>query len=267
MIRVIVCGASGRMGSEVIRAVCREPDMELAGAVDPVQAGSDAGVVAGLKPLGVTVEEDIGTLLGQTKADVMVDFTTPQAAPGNARTAIAYGVRPVIGTTGINEADQKEVEALCNRQRLGGVIAPNFAIGAVLMMRFAATAAKFFPAVEIIELHHDGKVDAPSGTALTTAELVSRARETMTYEVAKPKVEKLAGVRGGEFHEGIRIHSVRMPGLVAHQEVIFGGDGQTLTIRHDSISRASFMPGVVLAIRRVMELDRLVYGLDRLVFG
>jgi len=267
LLRVIVCGASGRMGSEVIRAVCREPDLELVGAVDPVQAGSDAGVVAGLKPLGVAIVEDIGSLLEQVRADVMVDFTTPQAAPGNARTAIAYGVRPVIGTTGMSEADQKEIEELCNRQRLGGVIAPNFAIGAVLMMRFAATAAKFFPAVEIIELHHEGKLDAPSGTALTTAELISRARETVDFDAASPKVEKLPGVRGGEFLKGIRIHSVRLPGLVAHQEVIFGGHGQTLTIRHDSISRASFMPGVILAIRRVVELDHLVYGLDRLIFG
>lgn len=267
MLRVVVCGAAGRMGNEVIRAVSAEPDMEVVGAVDPAQVGSDAGVVAGQKPLGVPVVDDLATLLAQVKADVMVDFTTPQVAPVNARTAIAYGVRPVIGTTGMSEADQEEIRELCNRQRLGGVIAPNFAIGAVLMMQFAAMAAKFFPTVEIIELHHAGKLDAPSGTALMTAELISRARETPGGEVADPKVEKIPGVRGGEFLKGIRIHSVRLPGLVAHQEVIFGGHGQTLTIRHDSISRSSFMPGVILAIRRVMELDHLVHGLDRLIFG
>lgn len=267
MLQIVVCGASGRMGTEVIRAVSREPDMRVVGAVDPARAGSDAGTVAGLEPLGVRIAEDIVAVLDSVNADVLVDFTTPQAAPNNARAALAHGVRPVIGTTGLNEADQKEIEELCHRQRLGGVIAPNFAIGAVLMMQFAALAAKFLPAVEIIELHHDQKLDAPSGTALRTAELISRAREVATWGTGEARVEKIPGVRGGEFLKGIRIHSVRLPGLVAHQEVIFGSEGQTLTIRHDSISRSSFMPGVILAIRRVMELDHLVYGLDRLIFG
>lgn len=265
IIRVAVCGAAGRMGNEVVRAIAREDGLELVGAVDRHGLGSDAGVVAGISPLGVVVSDDLrGTLTG-TAPDVMVDFTSPTAVAGNARTAIEVGVRPVIGTTGMEAEDLAELGRLSAKTGVGVVVAPNFAVGAVLMMRFAEMAAKFFPAVEIIELHHDGKVDAPSGTALKTGEKISKARGEYR-QTAVDSVTKLDGVRGGCFNGGIRIHSVRLPGLVAHQEVIFGGLGQTLSLRHDSISRESFMPGVLLAIRQVVGLKEMIVGLENLIF-
>lgn len=195
----------------------------------------------------------------------MVDFTTAKAAVQNIRTAITCGVRPVVGTTGIPEEELAELSRLCREKGLGGLVAPNFAIGAVLMMHFAGIAARYFSAAEIIELHHNQKLDAPSGTALKTAEIIAANRTSETVE-DRTELEKLSGARGGSL-AGIRIHSVRLPGFVAHQEVIFGGLGQTLTIRHDSISRESFMPGVIMGIRKVLELNEMVFGLDKLIFG
>ncbi|MDI6709378.1 MAG: 4-hydroxy-tetrahydrodipicolinate reductase [Thermoanaerobacterales bacterium] len=265
MVRVVVSGASGRMGREVVRAVTREKDLELVGAVDVSHIGEDCGVLAGLEPNGVLVADDLSALLEEFKPDVMVDFTAPTAVAKNVICALEAGVRPVIGTTGMPAADLERIMRLAEERRIGGLVAPNFAIGAVLMMRFAAMAAKFFPTVEIIELHHDQKIDAPSGTAVQTAEMIAAVREDFRANTGREEL-KLAGARGAEYRGGLRIHSVRLPGLVAHQEVLFGGQGQTLTIRHDSITRESFMPGVILAIRRVMGLDRIVYGLDKLIF-
>lgn len=265
IVRVAVCGAAGRMGREVVRALAREDGLKLVGAVDPHSPGADAGVLAGLDPLGVTVSGDLEEMLEEANPRVMVDFTAPAAVAANARTAIRAGVHPVIGTTGMNSEDLAELRRLCAETGVGGFVAPNFAVGAVLMMKFAEMTAKFMPAVEIIELHHDQKADAPSGTAIKTAEMISSARGGYRQPSAT-KVLKIDGVRGGNYDGGIRIHSVRLPGLVAHQEVIFGGLGQTLSIRHDSISRESFMPGVLLAVRRVVGLREMVVGLENLIF-
>ena len=221
MISVAVAGAAGRMGQSVCRAVTEAPDMSLTGRADPA--------------LGVSVAEVLAD------ADVLVDFTTPSTVVENARTAVAAGVHVVIGTSGFPVADLPGAAAGANV-----FFAPNFAIGAVLMMRFAAEAAPLMARAEIIELHHDGKLDKPSGTAARTAELMAQAAPD------RPEVP---------------IHSVRLPGLVAHQEVILGDLGQTLTIRHDSIDRESFMPGVLLAVRRVGGLSESpVVGLERLLF-
>jgi 4-hydroxy-tetrahydrodipicolinate reductase len=221
MIRVVVSGAAGRMGEAVCEAVSEAEDTFLAGRADP--------------QLGAKLPELL------SEVDVVVDFSTPETAIDNAGTCVDAGVHCVIGTTGF------DLDELRDRVKDGSAnvfVAPNFAIGAVLMMRFAAEAARHMPEAEIIELHHDGKLDAPSGTAKRTAELVSNA--------------------GGHVHEPI--HSVRLPGLVAHQEVLLGGEGQTLTIRHDSIDRRSFMPGVLLAVRRIGELpDRVTVGLETLL--
>ncbi|ACX51507.1 dihydrodipicolinate reductase [Ammonifex degensii KC4] len=265
MIRVVVTGAAGRMGREVVKAVSRTPGMQLVGAVDPGHTGQDIGLLAGIGPLGVVVRDDLANVLRETEASVMVDFTTPHAAVANIKTALACGVRPVVGTTGIPQEEIEEIKNICREKRLGGLIAPNFALGAVLMMHFAGIAARYFPDVEIIEYHHHQKLDAPSGTALQTAEIIARSRQGGPTG-DRTEVEKLDGARGGNL-EGIRIHSIRLPGFVAHQEVIFGGLGQTLTIRHDSTSRESFMPGVIMAIKKVLELEELVYGLDKLIFG
>ncbi|WP_073162986.1 4-hydroxy-tetrahydrodipicolinate reductase [Desulfofundulus australicus] len=265
MIRVVVAGAYGRMGREVLKAVYKTEDMILVGAVDVRGEGQDVGPLWGGPEMGITLEGDLEKVLAEARPDVMVDFTTPDAVAGNIKTALKSGVRPVVGTTGMSSGELEEIRNLAESLKLGCVIAPNFAIGAVLMMRFAAEAARYLPHVEIIELHHDQKLDAPSGTAIKTAELVAAARGDFQQGLPT-EIEKIPGVRGGSYEGGIRIHSVRLPGLVAHQEVIFGGLGQTLSIRHDSISRESFMPGVLLAVRRVMHLEGVVYGLENLLF-
>lgn len=262
MIRVIVTGASGRMGRQVCRAVWEQEDMMLVGAVDVANVGENISALAGIPAAGPAISSDLAQVIRDTGPRVMVDFTQSEVAADNAKVAVAAGVSPVIGTTGLTNRQLDELHVLCEEKQVGALVAPNFAIGAVLMMQFSRAAARFFPSVEIIELHHDQKRDAPSGTALKTAELIQQERETRS--APEPEMERLAGVRGGDY-QGIKVHSVRLPGLVAHQEVIFGGQGETLTIRHDSLSRDSFMPGVLLGIRRVGDFQGLVYGLERLI--
>lgn len=260
--RVIVCGACGKMGRSVLQAVQEDATLHLVGAVD-VHAGADVGELIGKAPLGVKVEADLQAVIDAAKPDVMVDFTRPDVVFGNAVKALENGVCPVIGTTGLSDAQKAEIARLSEERGTGAFIAPNFAIGAVLMMKMARDAAKYLPHAEIIELHHDQKLDAPSGTALSTAEMIRQTRRSMR-QGHPDEVEKVAGARGANV-DGIRIHSVRLPGYVAHQEVIFGGLGQTLTIRHDSISRDSFMPGVVLACKKVKALHGLFVGLENLL--
>ncbi|MTI82836.1 MAG: 4-hydroxy-tetrahydrodipicolinate reductase [Firmicutes bacterium] len=265
MIRVVVSGAVGRMGKEVVKTVWQADDVELAGVVDTYGVGEDIGSLAGIGAIGITVQEDLRTVLNNLQPHVVVDFTAPQVVAGNARTILECGVCPVIGTTGLSPSDIDDLRKLAEEQQVGGVIAPNFAIGALLMIKFAKEAVKYFPHVEIIEEHHDQKVDAPSGTAIKTAEILAEQRGDF-HQGLPTEVENLSGARGAEFDGGIRIHSVRLPGLVAHQEVILGGLGQTLKIRHDSIARESFMPGVLMAVRKVMSVKGLVYGLENLIF-
>ncbi|MBO8170737.1 MAG: 4-hydroxy-tetrahydrodipicolinate reductase [Bacillaceae bacterium] len=262
-IRVIVAGAKGRMGKETVKMVLDESDFKLVAGIDPHLNGPDVGETLGFGTAGAPFMNGLEEAIRQYTPDVLIDFTTPEAVKSNVQIAIENGVRPVVGTTGLTPEDIDELDKLCERHHIGGIIAPNFAIGAILMMKFARTAAKYMPHVEIIEMHHDQKLDAPSGTALKTAELIAESREELKQGHPNEK-ETLEGVRGG-YMNGFRIHSVRLPGLVAHQELIFGNTGQTLTIRHDSINRESFMPGVNLAVKKVMELDRLVYGMEHLL--
>lgn len=262
-IGVIVTGAVGKMGREVVKAILQESDLALVGAVDCREIGADAGRLAGLSDCGVPVTGYLQQVLETGAADVLVDFTNPQTVVRNVKTALNYGVAPVIGTTGLDEVEIDELQRAAEKAGRGVFIAPNFALGAVLMMEFARRAARYFKHVEIIELHHDQKIDAPSGTSLKTARMIEDEREP--FRQGHPEeYEKIKGVRGGEW-EGIRIHSVRLPGFVAHQEVIFGGLGQSLTIRHDSLSRESFMPGVIHAIRRVRSLEGVVIGLEKIM--
>lgn len=267
-INVVVNGAAGRMGREVVKAIAQADDMLLVGASDQVSIGEDAGNLAGIGPLGIKIEDSLGELLAKSGAQVMVDFTEPASVLQNVHTAIRAGVRAVIGTTGLTQADLEDIERAASAKDVGVLVAPNFAIGAVLMMHFAKEAARWFPHVEIIELHHERKKDAPSGTALKTAEMVGESwaeRGAKKTENTVEEWESLPGARGGQL-EGIHIHSVRLPGFVAHQEVIFGLPGQTLTLRHDSTNRESFMPGVLMGIRRIGDIKGLVYGLDKLLF-
>jgi len=263
-IRVVVSGAAGRMGRAAVRTIAVQSDMKVVGAVGRSRAlGEDAGAVAGAAALGVAVENDLDTLLARIPAEVLVEFAPGQGAVAHARSAVTRGVRPVIGATGLSARDVEDLTTLCESHGVGGIIAPNFALGAVLMMAFSRQASRYFPHVEVIELHHDRKRDAPSGTATKTAQMIAGARG----EAPPPKVQEeeiVPGARGGTVG-GVRVHSVRLPGLVAHQEVIFGGPGQVLTIRHDSFNEESFMPGLLLAVRRVMDLKSLVYGLENLL--
>ena len=261
MVRVAVCGAAGRMGREVVKAVHGDPECELVGAVDVAAHAEDAGVVAGVGETGVRIAS-LEDVLGSARAEVIVDFTRAEAAFGNAQAALRAGIAPVIGTTGMSAEQVRTLAKLA--EGVGALLAPNFAIGAVLMMVFARQAARYMPEVEIIELHHEKKVDAPSGTAMRTAQMILEARGERTAERPAEEDIKVTGARGGDV-EGIHIHSVRLPGYVAHQEVIFGGLGQTLSLRHDSIDRTSFMPGVLLAAKRVRSLGGLVVGLENLL--
>lgn len=262
-IKVIVAGAGGRMGREVVKLVLGDEQLELAAAVGRSDAGRDAGELVGMITAGVAVTADLKEALDTTKADVLVDFTTPEFAYEHALMAIAAGVRPVMGTTGYTTEQIEELNEKCKAAGIGGLIAPNFSIGVILMMRFAAQAAKHFPNLEIIETHGDHKLDAPSGTAVKTAEMVKEVRESLKQGNPNEK-ETIPGSRGGEY-DGFRIHSVRLPGVFAQQEVIFGAFGQSLKIRHDSYERAGYMPGVKLGVQKVMEYTGMVYGFEQFV--
>ena len=255
MIRVVVSG-TGQMGTLVLDTVGGAEDMQPVGVLEPVASPDDSHTV-------LAMHADPNELFEATHPDVVVDFTNAEATPALVEAALKHGVRPVIGTSGISDETLTTLRHGCAEQGLGAVVAANFAIGAVMLMYMARLGARYFEAAEIIELHHDGKVDAPSGTALVTAQLMREARGH-DFGHNEPELTHIDDTRGGA-HGGVGIHSVRLPGLVAHQEVIFGGQGQTLTLRHDSTGRDSFMPGVLLAIREVMERDHLVEGLDQLV--
>ena len=266
-IRVAVAGAAGRMGREVVKAVMEAPGLLLVSAIDRALNGVDAGEIAGAGKAGVLIEGDLDTALANSGAEVLVDFTLPEGLMDNLRIALKNGAAPVVGTTGLNPKDLAELSELSEAAATPVFIAPNFAIGAVLMMQFAAAAAKFMPDVEIIELHHDKKLDSPSGTALLTAQRIGEAREAAGVTptpIPDGLIEKSPGARGARAENtgDVPVHSVRLQGFVAHQEVIFGGPGQVLTIRHDSIDRKSFMPGVVLAARKVRSLKGVVIGLE-----
>jgi 4-hydroxy-tetrahydrodipicolinate reductase len=269
-IPVVVNGAAGKMGREVVKAVASAEDMTLVGAVDrsPEIQGQDIGEIAGCGPLEVPVVNDLqATLVLATQErglPVMVDFTHPDYVYENVRTAIAYGVRPVVGTTGLTKEQIDDLTEFADKASMGGAIVPNFAIGVILLQQAAIRASQYFDHVEIIELHHNQKADAPSGTAIQTAQLLAELGKSYNPPIVE-ETEKLAGARGSCTEEGIRIHSVRLPGLIAHQEVIFGAAGQIYTLRHDTSDRACFMPGVLLSIRKVIPLKSLVYGLEKLL--
>ncbi|PPT06143.1 4-hydroxy-tetrahydrodipicolinate reductase [Geitlerinema sp. FC II] len=268
-IPVVINGAAGKMGREVVKAVAQADDMMLLGAIDtnPEVAGRDIGEVAGCGPLEVPVLTDLqSTLVMATQEQqqgVMVDFTHPSGVYDNVRAAIAYGVRPVVGTTGLSPEQLQDLTEFAEKASTGCLVVPNFSIGVVLMQQAAIQASKYFDHVEIIELHHNQKADAPSGTAIKTAQMLGELGKTYNQPLVNEE-EKLAGARGSTGSENIRIHSVRLPGLIAHQEIIFGAPGQIYTLRHDTTDRACYMPGVLLAIRKVTELKSLVYGLEKI---
>ncbi len=257
------------MGREVIKAVAAAEDMTLVGAIDknPAVQGQDIGEIVGCGPVEVPVTADLEATLVMAQSQgqaVMVDFTHPATVYESVRAAIAYGVRPVVGTTGLSPEQLRGLAEFAEKASIGCLIIPNFSIGVVLMQQAALQAAQYFEHVEIIELHHNQKADAPSGTAIQTAQLLAELNKPYNPPQVE-ETEKLAGARGSSMADGIRIHSVRLPGLIAHQEVIFGAPGQIYTLRHDTSDRACYMPGVLLAIRRILPLKSLIYGLDKIL--
>jgi len=255
-IKVIIAGPRGKMGREAIQMVENTAHFELVACLDRKNSGKTMDK-------NIPVYEDPDKCFSEVKADVLVDVTTPEVGFKHTEAALRHGIRPVVGTSGFTPEQISTLSELAASKNIGCIIAPNFAVGAVLLMQFAKMAAKYFPDVEIIEKHHDQKLDAPSGTAMKTLELIKETRTAKTQGHPNEK-ETLPGARGGE-SEGVRIHSVRLPGLVAHEEVLFGGNGQLLTIKHDSMNRQSFMEGIKLCIDEVMDMDKLVYGLENLL--
>lgn len=269
-IPVIVNGATGKMGRAVIQAVSQAKDMVLYGAIarNPAHVGQDIGEVVGIGPLEVPVTNDLEASLAAASQEpqlgVMVDLTHPSVVYENVRKAIAYGIRPVVGTTGLAVEQLNDLAIFAEKASLGGLVIPNFSIGMVLLQQAAVQASQYFEHVEIIELHHNQKADAPSGTAIQTAQLLSELGKSFNPPAVN-ETEHLPGARGSVIGENIRIHSVRLPGLIAHQEVIFGAPGQIYTLRHDTSDRTCYMPGVLLSIRKVLAVQTLIYGLEKIL--
>ena len=259
-IRVVVRGALGRVGREVLSALCQETETEVVGAVELQISESCLSLPDGSGT--IPFSSDLDYILTQCQPDVLVDFTTAKATMTAVRIAAKHGVNLVIGTTGLTADEIGEIGRLSIAHKIGTVVAPNFTLGAVLMMHVAKIVAKYFDYAEIIELHHHMKTDSPSGTALATAHAMAQARDKPFYR--SPEQERVSDSRGKQV-DGVTIHSVRLPGLMAHQEVILGAPGQTLSIRHDTIDRECYMPGVMLAIKEVVDRQGLIYGLDTLL--
>ena len=247
-VKVAVSGAKGRMGQEVVKAVTSAPDLELVAQID----------------LG----DDLLSVLKSSGADAVVDFTSPSSILENILIALECGVVPIVGTTGLTDTGMAQIKAKAAERKLGVLLAPNFALGAVLMMHFAKEAARYFPDAEIVEMHHEKKLDAPSGTAILTAERIAEGRKGLKPTALPENAYGLPGARGAAGAGDVPIHSVRLPGFVASQFVTFGGLGQTLTIRHDTLDRTSFMPGVLLALRSlaiIRDAADVIYGLENLL--
>lgn len=260
-IRTLVHGALGRMGQAMIEVVCRDPELMLVGTVD-FTADRDFSQLpdgSGEVPLSA----DLESIIQRCTPDVIIDFTQHSATMPAVRIGTKHHVNFVIGTTGLSENDLKEIDRLCLENNVGAVVAPNFALGAILMMHLSKIAGRYFDFAEIIELHHEKKIDAPSGTSIATARGMVEAKGK-GFVYPETQKETLPGSRGAQY-EGIALHSVRSPGYMAHQEVILGSHGQTLRIRHDQISREGFGPGVTLAVKKVIETKGLTFGLDKVM--
>ena len=274
-IPVLVSGALGRMGSEVVSSVLNSPNCELVAAIDTNQKnnGENISKLLNIKSCDVFISNDLeGTLcsVSQNYRDkninpVLVDFTHPDSVFENTRSSIAYGISPVIGTTGLTPSQINELSIFSQKASVGCAIIPNFSVGMVLLQQAASVAARFYDNIELIEMHHNQKADSPSGTCIKTAEMIEEYPKKYNKTLTK-ELESLRGVRGGIRESGLNIHSIRLPGLLAHQVVIMGSPGETYTIRHDTIDRKAYMPGVLQAIKKIGNFNSLVYGLEKLIF-
>ena len=274
-IPVLVSGALGRMGSEVVNSVLNSSDCELVAAIDTNKKnnGENISQLLNLKKSEVFVSNDLEGSLCSISQDyrnekikpVLVDFTHPDSVYENTRSAIAYGISPVVGTTGLTPSQINDLAIFAQKANIGCAIIPNFSVGMVLLQQAASVAAKFYDNIELIEMHHNQKADSPSGTCIKTAEMIEEYPKKFNQSLVKES-ESLKGVRGGVRDSGLNIHSIRLPGLLAHQVVIMGSPGETYTIKHDTIDRKAYMPGVLQAIRKIGKFDSLIYGLEKLIF-
>ncbi len=274
-IPVLVSGALGRMGSEVVNSVLNSSDCELVAAIDTNKKnnGENISQLLNLKKSEVLVSNDLEGSLCSISQDyrnenikpVLVDFTHPDSVYENTRSAIAYGISPVVGTTGLTPSQINDLAIFAQKANIGCAIIPNFSVGMVLLQQAASVAAKFYDNIELIEMHHNQKADSPSGTCIKTAEMIEEYPKKYNQSLLKES-ESLKGVRGGIRDSGLNIHSIRLPGLLAHQVVIMGSPGETYTIKHDTIDRKAYMPGVLQAIRKIGKFDSLIYGLEKLIF-
>ena len=274
-IPVLVSGALGRMGSEVVNSVLNSSDCELVAAIDTNKKnnGENISQLLNLKKSDVFVSNDLEGSLCSISQDyrnekikpVLVDFTHPDSVYENTRSAIAYGISPVVGTTGLTPSQINDLAIFTQKANIGCAIIPNFSVGMVLLQQAASVAAKFYDNIELIEMHHNQKADSPSGTCIKTAEMIEEYPKKYNQNLVK-ETESLKGVRGGVRDSGLNIHSIRLPGLLAHQVVIMGSPGETYTIKHDTIDRKAYMPGVLQAIRKIGKFDSLIYGLEKLIF-
>lgn len=272
---VLVSGALGRMGSEVVNSVLNSSDCELVAAIDTNKKnnGENISQLLNLKKSDVFVSNDLEGSLCSISQDyrneeikpVLVDFTHPDSVYENTRSAIAYGISPVVGTTGLTPSQINDLAIFAQKANIGCAIIPNFSVGMVLLQQAASVAAKFYDNIELIEMHHNQKADSPSGTCIKTAEMIEEYPKKYNQSLVK-ETESLKGVRGGLRDSGLNIHSIRLPGLLAHQVVIMGSPGETYTIKHDTIDRKAYMPGVLQAIRKIGKFDSLIYGLEKLIF-
>ncbi len=272
---VLVSGALGRMGSEVVNSVLNSSDCELVAAIDTNKKnnGENISQLLNLKKSDVLVSNDLEGSLCSISQDyrnekikpVLVDFTHPDSVYENTRSAIAYGISPVVGTTGLTPSQINDLAIFAEKASIGCAIIPNFSVGMVLLQQAASVAAKFYDNIELIEMHHNQKADSPSGTCIKTAEMIEEYPKKYNQSLVKES-ESLKCVRGGVRDSGLNIHSIRLPGLLAHQVVIMGSPGETYTIKHDTIDRKAYMPGVLQAIRKIGKFDSLIYGLEKLIF-
>tara|TARA_Y100001968_G_scaffold158758_1_gene145182 strand:+ start:73 stop:921 length:849 start_codon:yes stop_codon:yes gene_type:complete len=274
-IPVLVSGALGKMGKEVVTSVTNSPDCKLVGVVDLNESnnGKNISEVIDIPDSDLYITNDLEASLctvsqnfrDSNQKPVMVDFTHPNSVYENTRAAIAYGVNPVVGTTGLTTSQINDLTIFSQKAFIGGAIVPNFSVGMVLLQQAASVAAKFYDNIELIEMHHNQKADSPSGTCIKTAEMIEEYPKKFNKSIVNES-ESLKGVRGGLRESGINIHSVRIPGLLAHQIVMLGSPGETYTIRHDTIDRKAYMPGVLAAVKKVGNFDSLVYGLEKIIF-
>ncbi|QDD70557.1 4-hydroxy-tetrahydrodipicolinate reductase [Lactobacillus amylovorus] len=256
--KVLVAGFTGAMGQKAVNLVNSLDNFELVAGMSPTATNDPQKYNL---PAGAKIYQSLAEI-PDLAADIWIDFTTPKAVYDNVKSALEHHISPVVGTTGMSDEQEAELIKISQKEKVGGLIAPNFGMSAVLLMKFAKEAAKYFPDAEIIEMHHADKKDAPSGTALATAKMIAQNRPE--HETAPDEVETLENVRGGDY-QGIKIHSVRLPGYIAHEQVLFGGPGEALTIRQDSFDRESFMGGVKVALEKVDQLDELVVGLENIL--